>query len=431
MDDLLRILAVLTLIGANAFFVIGEFAVVTARRSALAGAAEGGSRRARAALQLMDDPVRVISTVQVGITALGIATGAISEPLVRSLLGDVIPTWLAVLIAFTVVTYLSVLFGELVPKALTLDRAEAMAAIVARPIDMIARVVAPVVWVLERSAEVVLRPFGVREIVAGQSIRSAEELRALVDQAEESGVIPRAQEELLHNVFDFAGHEARDLMVPASEVIWLDADATPSAALDVALATPHGRYPVGAGDLDHVVGVALMPDLVRAARSGPGDHAAATVGALARPALVVPESKDVGALLREMREQRQQLAVVADEYGATAGIVALEDVLEEIVGEIEDEFDLPDAALRRIDADTVEVAGSMTIDDFNEAQGTALPQRSSRTLAGLVFEELGRRPLVGDTVRVGDVTLCIVGIDGLRISRLQISSGGGPPAAAS
>jgi putative hemolysin len=419
MDDLLRILAVLALIGANAFFVIGELAVVTARRSGLVPAAAAGSRRAQAALRLMDDPVRVISTVQVGITALGIATGAISEPLVRSLLGDAIPTWLAIVIAFTIVTYLSVLFGELVPKALTLDRAETLAAIVARPIEIVARVLAPVVWVLERSADVVLKPFGVTEIVAGESIRSADELRALVDEAEESGVIGRAQEELLHNVFDFATREVRDIMVPASEAVWIEATLTPEAALDAALQTPHGRYPVAEGNLDRIVGMALLPDLIAAAR-GRRDGVK-TVADLARAALVVPETKDVGALLRELREQRQQLAIVVDEYGATAGIVALEDVLEEIVGEIEDEFDLPDATLQRIDDHTVEVAGSMTIDDFNETVGTSLPQRSARTLAGLVFDELGRRPRVGDSVAVGGVTLQIVEVDGLRISRLRVT----------
>jgi putative hemolysin len=419
MDDLLRILAVLALIGANAFFVIGEFAVVTARRSGLVPAAEAGSRRAQAALRLMDDPVRVISTVQVGITALGIATGAISEPLVRSLLGGAIPAWLAVVIAFTIVTYLSVLFGELVPKALTLDRAETLAAIVARPIELVARGLTPVVWVLERSAGLVLKPFGVTEIVAGESIRSADELRALVDEAEESGVIGRAQEELLHNVFDFATREVRDIMVPASEAAWIEATLTPEAALDAALQTPHGRYPVAEGSLDRIVGMALLPDLIVAARGG--REGVETVADLARPALVVPETKDVGALLRELREQRQQLAIVVDEYGATAGIVALEDVLEEIVGEIEDEFDLPDATLHHVDEHTVEVAGSMTIDDFNETVGTRLPQRSARTLAGLVFDELGRRPRVGDTVAVDGVTLRIDELDGLRISRLRVT----------
>jgi putative hemolysin len=421
MDDLLRILAVFALIGANAFFVIGEFAVVTARRSVLAAAAESGSRRAVAALRLMDDPVRVISTVQVGITALGILTGAVSEPLVRHLVGDALPTWLAVVIAFTIVTYLSVLFGELVPKALTLDRAETLAAIVARPVEIIARVLGPVVWVLERSAEKILKPLGVTEIVAGESVRSPEELRALVDEAEESGVIPRAQEELLHNIFDFAGREVRDIMVPAPEVAWLEAGLDPDTALAEALQAPHGRYPVAEGSLDHVVGIALLPDLVAATR-GTAYADAETVAELARAALVVPETKDVGALLRELREQRQQLAVVVDEYGATAGIVALEDVLEEIVGEIEDEFDLPDDTLRRIDDTTVEVAGSMTIDDFNETVGTALPQdRSARTLAGLVFEELGRRPRVGDAVTLDGVTLTIAEMDGLRITRLRVS----------
>jgi putative hemolysin len=424
MDDLLRILAVLALIGANAFFVIGEFAVVTARRAGLTPKAEAGSRRAQAALRLMDDPVRVISTVQVGITALGIATGALSEPLVRGLLGDAIPAWLAIVIAFTIVTYLSVLFGELVPKALTLDRAETLAALVARPIEIISMVLAPIVAVLERSAEVVLKPFGVTEIVTGDSIRSADELRALVDEAEESGVIGRAQEELLHNVFDFAGREVRDIMVPASDAIWLEAELSPGEALDAALDTPHGRYPVAIGSLDHVVGIALLPDLVMASRAREsGDHdTPATVGDLARPALVVPETKDVGALLRELREQRQQLAVVVDEYGATAGIVALEDVLEEIVGEIEDEFDLPDATLNRIDEKTVEVAGSMTIDDFNEEVGTALPQDgSSRTLAGLVFDELGRGPQVGDAATFDGVTLRVEAMDGLRITRLRVT----------
>ncbi len=194
MDDVLRLLTVFALVGANAFFVVGEYAVVTARRGVLAARAAEGSPRAVAALALMDDPVRVISTVQVGITALGILTGALGEPLVRDLLGDGLPAWLSFVLAFAVVTYLSVVFGELAPKALTLDRAEALAMLVARPVTLIAAVLRPVVWVLERSAEVLLRPFGVREVVAGEGVRSAEELRAIVDEAEGAGVIERAQE---------------------------------------------------------------------------------------------------------------------------------------------------------------------------------------------------------------------------------------------
>jgi putative hemolysin len=417
-SDLLRILAVLALIAGNAFFVIGEYSVVTARRAALAPLAEAGNAGARAALRLMDDPVRVISTVQVGITAIGILTGALGEPVIRDLLGGGIPHWLSFLIAFAIVTYLSVVFGELLPKALTLQRAEQLAGLVARPVEMLAIVLHPVVWVLQSSASLLLRPFGIHEVIAGESIRSADELRALVDEAEGAGVIPRAQEELLHNVFDFAGQEVRDVMVPAPDVAWLDAQLTVDEALDRTLEAPHTRYPVGRGDLDRLAGIVHVHDLLRAARRGKRE---ARVEDVARPALVVPETKDLGALLREMREQREQLAVVVDEYGGVAGIVTLEDVLEELVGEIEDEYDLPDSRMTWIDDHTVRVSGSMTIDDFNETVGTTLPQRGSRTLAGLAFEVLGRRPKAGDELEVDGVGLRVDAVDGLRITELEVS----------
>jgi putative hemolysin len=416
MSDLLRVLAVLALVAGNAFFVIGEYAVVTARRAALTPRAESGSAGARAALRLMDDPVRVISTVQVGITAIGILTGAIGEPLVRDLLGDAIPAWLGFLIAFAAITYLSVVLGELVPKALTLDRAEALAAIVAPPIELISIALRPVVWVLERSARILLRPFGVHEVIAGDSIRSPEELRALVDEAEGSGVIPRAQEEMLHNVFDFARREARDVMVPAPEVDWLDAELNADAALAKTVEHRRSRYPVASGSLDQLVGIVHIQEILAAARTDPGSP----VAACTQPALIVPETKDLGALLRELRRTRQQLAVVADEYGGTAGIVTMEDILEEIVGEIEGEFELPDDTLTRVDDHTLLVAGSMTIDDFNEAVGTQLPQDVVRTMAGLVFSALGRRPRPDDTVTVGSTRLTVEQMDGMRIARLRV-----------
>jgi putative hemolysin len=408
-DDLLRILALIVLIGGNAFFVIGEYSIVTARRGALR---ERGGAGADAALRLMADPVRVISTVQVGITAIGILTGAVGEPLVRDLLGDWLPPWAGFVIAFAIVTYLSVVFGELVPKALTLERAEALAVVVARPVELLARALRPIVWVLERSAALLLRPFGITEVVAGAAIRSADELRALVDEAEGSGVIPRAQEELLHNVFDFAGREVRDVMVPAPDVVWLEASLGAEAALEVVVESSHERFPVGREALDNLVGVVHFRDLL-ASRSSP-------VAELARAPYIVPETKDLGALLRELREQRQQMAVVVDEYGSTAGIVTVHDVLEELVGEIENEFDLPNSKLDWIDDHTVEVAGSMTIDDFNEAVGASLPQRGPRTIAGLAFDALGRRPRPGDEAEVAGATLRIEEVEGLRITRLRI-----------
>ncbi len=416
MEDALRILAVLALVAGNAFFVIGEYTVVTARRPALRSRAEAGNRGAQAALRLMDDPVRVISTTQVGITAIGILTGAVGEPLVRDLLGDGVPTWVGFIIAFSVVTYLSAVFGELVPKALTLDRAETLAALVARPVEMISKVLRPIVWVLERSAEVLLRPFGVREVVAGEGVRSVAELEALVDEAEGAGVIPRAQEELLHNVFGFANQEAADVMIPEPDVAWLDAGLTPGDALDEVSERPYSRYPIGAGSVDRVIGILHVRDLVIAARREP----TTSIGELVEAPLVVPETKDLGALLRELREKRRHMAIVADEYGGTAGVVTLEDILEEIVGEIEDEYDLPDDTLVRIDETTVRIAGSMTIDDFNEIVGTKLDGRDARTMAGLVFNALGRRPRGGDEVAVADVHLRVEQVEGARITRLLV-----------
>ncbi len=417
MSELLRIVAVLALVAANAFFVIGEYAVVTARRAALSRRAEAGSAGARTALRLMDDPVRVISTVQVGITAVGILLGALAEPTVREIVGDGLPLWVTYLIAFALVTYLSVVLGELVPKALTLDRAETLAILVARPIELIAVALAPIVWVLQRSAGVLLRPFGIHEVVAGEAIRSSAELHALVQEVEGSGVLPRAQEELLHNVFDFADREAADIMVPALDVRWLDAGLTARAALDQVLDAPHGRYPVGRETLDHLEGVVHVRELLAGARR----DAATTVGALARPVLAIPETKDVGALLRELRERREQLAVVLDEYGSVAGIVTLEDILEELVGEIQDEFDLPDARLARLDERTVRVAGSITVDDLNEELGLRLPENRARTLAGLVLDTLGRRPNVDDTVRIDDVAIKVETLDGLRVTGLRVT----------
>jgi putative hemolysin len=421
MSDLLRIVAVLALVAGNAFFVIGEYSVVTARRGRVAALADQGQRGAAAALRLMDDPVRVISTVQVGITALGILTGAVGEPLVRNLLGDGLPTWAGFLIGFSVVTYLSVVFGELVPKALTLDRAERLVVVIARPVEVLARLFRPVVWVLQGSAELLLRPFGVDRVVVGDSVQSPEDLRALVDEAEGSGVIPRAQEELLHNVFDFPTREARDVMVPAADVSWLDAGLSVQEGLEEAARRTHTRYPVGRESLDHLAGVLHVRELVVAAH----EHPEQRVGDIARPGLVIPPTKDLGALLREMREQGEQIAVVTDEYGRTAGVVTLEDILEEIVGEIQDEYDLPDSTLTRLPDGTIRVAGSMTVDDLNETIGTRLPQDRAHTIAGLVFDLAGHRPEPGESVTVDGVRLTVETVEGARIQSVLLRTGAG------
>jgi putative hemolysin len=416
MSDVVRILAVLALVAINAFFVVGEFAVVVARRSRLQEWADSGRAGAAAALRLMNDPVRAISTVQVGITAVAILIGAIGVPLVRDVVGDGLPAWLAAAIAFAVVMYVTVVLGELVPKALTLARAERLAVLVAPPTELVSVLLHPAVWVLERSGRALLRPFGIGSVAGGSSIRSVEELRAMIDEAEDVGVIATAQEELLYNVFDFAGREARDVMQPALSVDWLEADLRVDEALDRVVAAPHDRYPVGHGSIDHVIGVVHVRDLLTASRGDPSTR----VRDLARPVYLIPETKDLGALLAHWRRESEQFAVVLDEYGAVAGIVTLRDVSEEIIGNLGDEFDLPDDRITRVDERTVRVAGSMTIDDFNEALGTALPQDGPRTLAGLVLDRLGHHPRPGETADVDGVTITVEGVEALRITRLAV-----------
>ncbi|HVW46669.1 MAG TPA: hemolysin family protein [Solirubrobacterales bacterium] len=416
MSDLLRLLALLALVGANAFFVIGEYAVITARRGVLRERAAAGSAGAKTALTLMDDPVRVISTVQIGITAIGILSGSVGQPVVESILGDALPGWADFAIAFAIVTYLALVVGELAPKALTLARAESLAIRVAPPIALLARILRPVVAVLQGSARLLVRPFGVETVTVGDSIRSPQELREMIDEAEETGLIPRAQEELLHKVFEFSDKEAADAMVPAADVAWLDADLDVGAAIDRILTVRHARYPVGDGSLDRPLGLAYAIEIASAARA----DRTSRIRDLVHEALIVPENKDLGALLRELRERNQQLALVADEYGHTVGIVSLEDILEEIVGEIEGEFDLPDDRIEWRGDHTAVVAGSMTIDDFNETTGTHLPVGEERTIAGLVFSTLGHSPRVDDVVTVDSVRMTVESLDGLRIERVAL-----------
>ena len=417
MDDLLRIALVLGLVGANAFFVIGEYAVVTARRSALAGRADAGSNRARTALKLMDNPVRVISTVQVGITALGILTGAIGEPLVRDLVGDGIPGWASFLVAFAIVTSLSVVLGELVPKALTLTRAESLLILVAPAIALMSLILRPAAWLLERASLVVLRPFGSRAVSTGDTIASTEGLRAIVDEAEGSGIIPTRQETLLHNVIDFADRHVLDVMVPTAEVVWLDAAATVEQGLDLLIDQPHSRYLVADGSLASLTGIVHVRELVAAARRGPGTP----IGEISRPAHIVPETKPLGELLEELRAGSHQLAAIVDEYGGLVGIVTLEDVLEQLVGEIYDEYDVPAAPFRRDPGGALVVAGWLPLTELAERTGAALPEVTSRTVGGAVFELLGRAPAQGDEVPLGPFTATVTEVDGVRIRRLQLT----------
>ena len=418
MSDLLRIILVLGLVLANAIFVAAEYALVTARRSRLEERAGAGSRSARIALGLMDEPVRFISTVQVGITVSGILLGAIGEPLLSHFFEPALSYTLAFLLSFLILTYLSVTLGELVPKAIALQKAELLAVALAVPLELLARVTHPLVFVLQESANAVTRLFGVRPAPAGITVYTREDILHSVAAAEDVGEIEEAEEEMLYKVFDFAGKEVHEVMVPRPEVVAISVDLPAEECLAAVVDSPFTRYPAYRGSLDEIVGVLHVRDLFSALNDRGIEQV--RVADLLRQPFVVPETKDLAALLADFRRTKQHMAIVIDEYGAMQGIATLEDLLEEIVGEIEDEFDLPDESVERVDENIIRVDGTFPIDDFNEQFGTALPVEDYRTIAGLVFGRLGRAPEEGDVVEDEELVFRVIDVEASRIERLEV-----------
>jgi len=415
---LLRIIVVLLLVLGSALFVAAEYALITARRARLEERALNGSRGAKAALRLMDEPVRFISSTQLGITIFAILVGAIGEPLISGLMQPPLSNTVAFVVSFAILTYFSVVLGELVPKAVALQRAEALAGVLAVPLDFLGRVAHPIVWLLQVSANAVLRLLRVNPAPAGMIAYTREDIRLSVAAAEDHGELEQAEEEMLYKVFDFASKEVSAVMVPRPEVVGISADMPPDEALRAVVDSPFTRYPVYRGTLDDIVGILHVRDLFGAMHDV--GIAAVELESIVRPAYVVPETKDLAALLADFRREKQHLAIVVDEYGDVEGIVTLEDLLEEIVGDIEDEFDLPDTSIERVDDTHIRIEGTYTIDDFNEEFGTELEHEDFNTMAGLVFGALGRAAEVGDEVRVDGLNLRVNEIEGSRILKLEV-----------
>ncbi|MGH3113059.1 MAG: hemolysin family protein, partial [Gaiellaceae bacterium] len=324
----------------------------------------------------------------------------------------------AFLIAFSIVTYLHVTIGELVPKAIALTKNESTALWVALPVEAFFVITYPLVWFLQESSNALTRLFGISPAPVGIITHTEEELRGIVAAAEDTGVIEEAEEEMLYKVFDFADKEAHDVMVPRPEVVALSVELPSQEALAAVIDSPFTRYPVYRGSLDDVLGILHVRDLFSALYDRGIENVA--IEEIVRPAYVVPETKDLASLLGEFRRQNQHMALVVDEWGAVEGIVTLEDLLEEIVGEIEDEYDLPDESVQRLEDGRVRIHGTFTVDDFNEQFGQALPQEDYHTVAGFVFGALGRAAETGDEVVHDGLRFEVVEVEGPRIERLEV-----------
>jgi putative hemolysin len=416
---LFELIAVAVLILLNGFFVAAEYGLVTVRRTRLAELADTGDRRARQVLGITSSPPHFIAAMQLGVTLTSLAIGALGEHALARVFDPVLATVLAVILAYLILTFLHVVIGELVPKAVALRYSERTALAVSTPVRTFFVVMGPLIWVLQRSTELLLRAFGLQPPGAEGIVHSEAELRMLVSESTERGEIEEGEQEMLYKVFDFADKEVSDVMVPRPQVVALSVDLPPEEALQAVLQSPYTRYPVYRGSLDEIVGVLHVRDLIEAMHER--GIASVQLEELLRPAYMVPETKDLAALLTEFRKQNQHMAIVLDEYGNTEGIVTLEDVLEEIVGEIEDEFDLPDESVERVDENTIRIDGTFPIDDFNEQFGRNLPQEDYHTVAGFVFGVLGRAAEVGDECEADGLRFRVDEVEGTRIQRLTVT----------
>jgi putative hemolysin len=421
----LELLGVGALILLNAFFVAGEYGLVTARRTRIVELQEEGDRRARAVLGITAQPPRFIAAMQLGVTITSLGIGALGEHALTRTLDPLMATIVAVVIAFLIITYLHVVIGELVPKGIALGHSERVALAVSAPVRGFFFLFGPLIWLLQRSTVLVLRTLKLQPPGAEREAHSEAEIKMLVSQSTRHGEIEEEEQEMLYKVFDFADKEVEDVMVPRPEVVALSVELPPDEAFRAMIESPYTRYPVYRDSLDEIVGILHVRDLL----SAMNDLGLANVKIeeLLRPAYVVPETKDLAALLAEFRRTNQHMAIVVDEYGTTVGIATLEDLLEEIVGEIEDEFDLPDESVERVDERTVLIDGTFPIDDFNEEFKTELPAEDYHTMGGFVFGLLGRAPEPGDEVEHDGARFRIVETEGSRIERLQVELVPQPP----
>jgi CBS domain containing-hemolysin-like protein len=414
----LELLAVAALILLNGYFVAAEYALVTARRTRIQELAQKGNRRARAVLRIVADPPRFIAAMQLGVTGASLAIGALGEQVLARVFDPLFASVIAFALAFLIITFLHVVVGELVPKGIALGYSDRVALAVSTPVRGFFVAFKPLIWVLQRSSEIVLRALGLTPPGGEMEVYSEAELKMLLSRSTEEGELERQEQEMLYKVFDFADKEVSTVMVPRPEVVALSIEMPPEEALAAVIDSPYTRYPVYRDSLDEIVGVLHVRDLFSALVDR--GIAGVQLEQLLRPAHIVPETKDLAALLTEFRRTNQHLAVVVDEYGELEGIVTLEDLLEEIVGEIEDEFDLPDESIERLDDGRVRVHGTFPIDDFNEQFGVSLPIEDYHTLGGFVFGMLGRAPEPGDEVEHEGIRFTVLTVEGSRIERLEI-----------
>lgn len=422
---LLGLAAVVVLVFANAFFVAAEFALVGARKTRLDELAKAGDRKARLARRAVQSLDRYISATQLGITLASLGLGWIGEPALAHLIeggfrwlpgaaATIATHTVASIVAFIIITVLHIILGELTPKALALLYPEAVSSWVAAPLMGFSWVMALPIALLNGTANRLLRLLRINPPGETERLHSPEEIRMLVEQSTEGGSLLREDARLLEGVFEFSEKTAQEVMTPRTQIVALEADRTVEEAADEVAAAGRSRYPVYTESLDEIVGVVHAKDILAALRSRPGQ----AVRAVMRPPLFVPGTREVEDVLADMKRLKTHLAVVLDEYGGTAGLVTMEDLLEEIVGPIYDEYD-PQEKVAVADG-APRLDGAMPISDYNAEYDESLDDTDYTTIGGYVFGQLGRLPRQGDRVTAGSHVLEVLEMEGRRVKSLRL-----------
>ena len=409
-------------IAIGGFFAAAEIALVSLREGQVRSLAQRGSRGKRVA-KLHEEPNRFLASVQVGVTLAGFLAAAFGA---SSLAGDLAPKLkdagvpkgfaepLALVAITLVITYLSIVFSELVPKRLALQRAERTALLVAPVLDRVASAFRPLVWLLSKSTNAVVRLFGGDPDAQRESI-SEEELRDIVAAHEQLG---REERQLIEDVFEAGERQLHEVMVPRTEVDFLDASMPVFKAVRGVSTRPHSRYPVIRGNPDDVVGFIHVRDLFAPEISGQSVR----VAEIARPVKQMPGTKRVLAALSEMRREGHHLAIVVDEYGGTDGIVTMEDLMEEVIGEIHDEYDVEEEQTRSLRGGDIEVDGLLSVEDFADKTELELPDGPYETVAGFVIHQLGRLPGVEESFEALGHRFTVTELDGRRVAKVRLSA---------
>lgn len=422
---LFQLLLVLFLIAMNGFFVAAEFSCVKIRPSRLETLIQEGSRQAKYAKKLTDHLDASLSVTQLGITLASLGLGWVGEPAVATLilpithmlgLDDAIGHTISLALAFSIITGMHIVLGELTPKTMAIQNVEKIMLNVALPMLIFQRVMYPFVWLLNHVANWVAHRLGFHTASEGDDAHTEEEIRLLMEESHRQGLIDDTEVDFVDNVFDFTDLNVREIMTPRTDMICLYLEDSMEENLNTILEEQLTRYPICREDKDHIVGFLHVKDLMRVMAEGRKPN----LRRLARKALIVPESMDVSVLLKTMQKQRSQMAIVVDEYGGTAGMVTIEDIVEEIVGDIQDEFDEERPTAERRGKRIFSVDAKMLLEELEDILEIRIEDEDVDTIGGWLYDQIGQTPRVGQMAAPGGNTFYVEEVDGVRITRVLI-----------